>query len=257
MKSFYLIITLISITVFAFSSEAMLAYAQTSGAYFKPNLKTGEQFKTVFSRTISIKGSGFKEHVERVSGTAKYTVIDVTPDTTTFNLHYRYDGSPGGQTKIKLLSDDITYCHNGKCQADRQTSGLVFNPLLWGDAPAKIQTGTNWTVKIKKPWELGPPGTEQVQVVRADPVNHVITLIRDGSGSYSSLSNHHNRTISITTDAGKTIKVTVIPGKTRWHGYTTVCNGIIIGDEIMVNRDVTLVTKSGKNSRAWNVLTHC
>ncbi|HET8551973.1 MAG TPA: hypothetical protein VFM97_05805 [Gammaproteobacteria bacterium] len=196
--------------------------------------------------------------MRRVSGTADYVVEKVASDGVVFNETWRVDGNSSGSAKIKLLKDDMTYCRKGHCRIDRETSGLVFNPLLWGDPPANLHAGVTWAATISRPWEIGPPGVEHVRVLRADPVNHQVTLVREGSGDGKSLDDQRLKTITITTSTGKSIKVSVIPGKTHWSGYTTICNGIIVGDEIMVERDVTLVTQSGTRfhgkQRAYTLL---
>lgn len=225
------------------------AGAQPKNPYLQPALKPGEQYENVFSKTVSIRGKGFKTYVGQIGGTAHYVVEKVTPDSVIFDLSYRYDGHSSGNVQITMLSDQITYCVKGDCHINRQTSGLVFNPLLWGDTPKTLRPGATWTVHITKPWEIGPPGTERVRVLRTDPDNYEITLVRHGHGKSKLLDDKHGKGISITTDEGETIKVHVIPGKTTWSGYTTICSGIIIGDEIIVKRDVTLVTADGKKFR--------
>lgn len=213
--------------------------------YLKPSFIPGEHLTTVFSKTVAITGAGFKDYVHRVSGTADYTVTKATPEAVVFNQAYRVDGFANGSGNVKLLNDDMTYCRNGRCKIDRETSGLIFNPLLWGRVPAKLEAGVSWTARINEPWELGPPGSERVRVVRADPANYVVTLVRTGSGSGKSLDDRRVKTISIVTSDGKTFRMSVIPGESRWRGYTTICRGLIIGDEIMLQRDVTLRAVSG------------
>ncbi|OOG43649.1 hypothetical protein [Rhodanobacter sp. C05] len=227
------------------------ACAESTAAYLSPNLKVGERLSDVFSKTVSIKGTGFNEKVDRISGSADYTVTGVTPEAFIFDEEGRYDGHPthGVTHDIKILQDGITNCYKGKCAVDDETSGLTFNSLLWGKAPDDIRAGTTWTVTIPKPWEIGPAGTEQVRVVRVDPLNDVVALTRHGSGSGPSSDDQYRQQsgtpTQITTTAGKTIDVSVIPGQTTWRGYTTICKGVIVSDEIMVQRRVTLVSKGG------------
>ena len=236
-------------SIFCLSSSS--AYADSTAAYLSPNLKVGERLSDVFSKTVSIKGTGFNEKVDRISGSADDRVTGVTPETFIFDEEDRYDGRPasGVVHDVKTLQDGITHCYKGKCAVDSETSGMTFNPLLWGKAPDDIRVGTTWTVTIPRPWEIGPAGTEQVQVVRVDPLNDVITLTRNGSGSGPSSDDQYRQQngepMQITTMAGKTIDVSVIPGKTTWRGYTTICKGVIVSDEIMVQRHVTLVSKGG------------
>lgn len=236
-------------SIFCLGSSS--AYAGSTAAYLSPNLKLGERLSDVFSKTVSIKGTGFDEKVDRISGSADYRVTGVTPEAFLFDEEDRYDGRPtrGVAHDVKILQDGITHCYKGKCAVDDETSGLTFNPLLWGKAPDDIRAGTTWTVTIPKPWEIGPAGTEQVRVVRVDPLNDVITLTRTGIGSGPSSDDRYRRQngapVQITTTAGKAIDVSVIPGKTTWRGYTTICKGVIVSDEIVVQRHVTLVSKGG------------
>lgn len=96
---------------------------------------------------------------------------------------------------------------------------------------------------------MGPPGTETVRVVQLDPGSHTITLFREGHGSGRSLHDQQVKQLTITTDEGTSLKVTAVPGTTTWSGRTIVRDGIIVADTIMVERDVTLVTASGRRFR--------
>jgi hypothetical protein len=62
-----------------------LARAEPVEAFLRPNLKVGERLSDVFSKTVSIKGAGFKEKVDLISGTADYTVTGVTPRAIVFD----------------------------------------------------------------------------------------------------------------------------------------------------------------------------
>lgn len=250
----------ISVTVMIFASlscmTTSLVYAESANAYFNPSLKVGEHLSDVFSKTVSIKGERLDEYVHRVGGSGDYTVTGVTPKAIVFDESGRYDGHPTGGVVhgVEILRDGITDCYRGKCSVNDETSGVTFNPLLWGKTPNDIRAGTTWTVTIPKPWEIGPAGTERVRVVRIDPLNNVITLIRNGSGdgpSSDDLADQQSGApIQITVADGKTIGVSLIPGKSTWSGYTTICKGVIVGDEIMVQRHVTLVSKDGETFEA-------
>jgi hypothetical protein len=227
------------------------AHAASASAYLIPDLKVGERLSDVFSKAVSIQGAGFQEYVHRVSGSADYTVTGTTPAAIVLDETDRYDGYPSGGTAhdVEILRDGITDCHLGKCAVNDETSGLIFNPLLWGKAPDILRAGTRWMAHIGKPWEIGPAGVEQVRVIRVDPLNDVVTLARSGSGSGPSSDDQYDqqngKPVHITTTAGKSIEVTVIPGEAHWSGYTTVYKGVIVSDEIMVWRHVTLLSKSG------------
>ncbi|WP_426701484.1 hypothetical protein ACPPVV_00255 [Rhodanobacter sp. Col0626] len=228
-----------------------LTHAEPAQTFLRPHLKVGEQLSDVFSKAVSIKGSGFKEKVDRISGTADYTVTGVTTKATVFDEDDRYDGYPanGPVHDIEILGDGITNCHADKCRINDQTSGVIFNPLLWGKAPDVLRAGMTWDVAIPKPWEIGPAGTEQVRVLRVDPRNEVVTLSRTGNGNGLSSDDQarekSTKPMQITTTAGKTIEVSVIPGKASWSGYTTIRRGVIVSDVIMVQRHVTLVSAGG------------
>lgn len=228
---------------------AGVAHADASDVYLKPVLKTGEHINNMFSKTVSIQGTGFDEYDKRIAGSSSVTVTKIAADGTTFNLDYRYDGYSNGSGEYKVLADGVSDCFRDKCAINDQTSGVLFNPLLWGPVPKDIHAGSSWTVNIVQPWEIGPTGTEQVRVVRLDPANGEITLAREGSGSGPSSDDEarekSGKPIVITQD-GKEIEVSVIPGATHWTGYTTIWKGVIIGDVIVVERHVTLVAKSGE-----------
>lgn len=227
------------------------AHAESATTFLRPELKVGEHLSDVFAKTVSTRGAGFEEKVDRISGTADYTVTGVTAKAFVFDEADRYDGYPanGPVHDIEILRDGITNCHAGKCRINDQTSGVIFNPLLWGKEPDRLRAGTSWDVAIPKPWEIGPAGTEQVRVLRADPRDGVVTLTRTGSGEGPSSDDQsrekRGKPMQITTTAGKTIEVSVIPGKASWSGYTTIRRGIIVSDVIMVQRHVTLVAASG------------
>ena len=155
--------------------HASLIHAEPAAIFLRPDLKVGERLSDVFSKTVSTRGAGFVEKVDRISGTADYTVTGVTAKAFVFDEDDRYDGhpAPGPVHDIEILRDGITNCHAGNCRINDQTSGVIFNPLLWGKAPEQLRAGVSWDVAIARPWEIGPAGTEQVRVLRADP--------RDGS----------------------------------------------------------------------------
>src|SRR3546814_6520609 len=113
------------------------------------------------------------------------TVTGVTAKAFVFDEDDRYDGHPanGPVHDIEILRDGITNCHAGKCRINDQTSGVIFNPLLWGKAPEQLRAGMRWNVAIPKPWEIGPARTEQVRVLRADS--------RDGDRKSTRLNSSH------------------------------------------------------------------
>lgn len=229
---------------FAFAAAAQ---AGTSASDFlQPHLRVGEQISHVFSRAISIKGTGFKEHVERVSGSERATVVAIGPQGVVLDSDYRYDGTAAGNDKIRITADGTTVCRGSHCVVDHETSGTLFNPLLWGHAPRVLRAGTEWTATIAEPWELGPSGTETVRVVRIDSPSHTVTLFREGHGSGLSLHDQHARQVTISTEGGVALDVSLVPGESHWSGRTIVRDGIIVADTIMVERDVTLTASDGR-----------
>lgn len=229
---------------FAFAGTTRAA--APAGTFLRPNLQVGEHLSHVFSRAISIKGSGFKEIVDRVSGTDDSTVVAIDSKGIVLGEGYRYDGHPAGSDKIRIMAGGTTLCRAGRCAVDHETSGALFNPLLWGHAPGKLHVGETWNVTISEPWELGPPGDETVHVVRMDPASHTITLFREGRGSGLSLHDQSTGQVTIDADNGLALKVMVVPGESSWRGRTIVRDGIIVADSIMVKRHVTLVAASGR-----------
>ncbi|WP_140805974.1 hypothetical protein [Rhodanobacter glycinis] len=246
------------------SAHASLVHAEPAATFLHPELKVGERLSDVFSKTVSTRGEGFMEKVDRISGTADYKVTGVTAKAIVFDEDDRYDGRParGPLHDVEILRDGITNCFAGKCRINDQTSGLVFNPLLWGNAPEQLRAGMSWDVAISAPWEIGPAGTEQVRVLRVDPRNGVVTLSRTGNGAGLSSDDQSReksgKPMQITTTAGRTIEVSLIPGKASWIGYTTIRKGVIVSDVIMVLRHVTLVSRSGDRfegeQRAYTLL---
>lgn len=240
-------------TSLPFTGIALLALAVMTPALagtpsrtvLRPHLKVGEQISHVFSRAISIQGSRFKEIAQRVSGTGDGTVISTGPEGVVMKSTYRYDGHSSSAGKEKFPSDGVSYCWDDKCPVNHETSGALFNRLLWGQPPSNLRVGATWTATIAEPWELGPPGTETVRVAWLDPSSHTVTLFREGNSSSRPVPNQHAKPITITTDDGASLEVTVIPGETRWSGRTIIRDGIIVADTIMVERHVTLVSASG------------
>jgi hypothetical protein len=222
------------------------ARAASSARFLKPDLKIGEHLTSVFSKAVDISGPGFQEMVSRTSGTGDETVTRINDGEIAFSATVLYDGHAVQSGTDTRLKDGITECWNSHCAVNDSTSGLLFNPYLWGDIPGEVQAGSSWTATIAKPWEIGPAGTEQVRVLRLDPANGEITLVREGTGTGNSSDDLRKPEIAITTNNGRTLKVKVIPGGSRWSGYTTIRRGVIVGDEILVQRHVTLVAPDGE-----------
>lgn len=237
-------LVLLTMAVLGSVLPGVAAHADASSAYFRLQLQKGETYTTVFSKAISIKGDGFKEIVSRISGSASDTVVNPDPANPAFKNNYRYDGFTEGASQYDVRNGGTTYCGHGKCATDAESSGVMFNPLLWGTPPNDLKVGMTWKIKITQPWELGPPGTETVRVVSLDPVNHVVMLDRWGSGSGESDSEDaHTAHITV---GNQTAVATLVPGPSHWSGQTVFRHGIILSDVILIERPVTLVSTLGK-----------
>ena len=220
------------------SGSASAAQGEPAADYYlMPALKTGQRLSNIFSRAISYQMDGYEDVVRRVSGTATYTVKELTGTTSTLSVAYRYDGLPAGANEVEIKDGGKTACYQGKCSATTDASGLLYNPLLWGEMHAPIHVGSTWDITISEPWELGPAGTETVTVVSLDPGSHTVTLKREGSGG--GYFDRDQKQIKLQKD-GKTFTVDVDPGLSHWIGYTIFQQGIVVSDELLVERPVTL-----------------
>lgn len=224
-------------------SVAIAADSPPPAGYFRMQLTPGATYGDVFSRTFSIKGQGFQEIVKRQSGSAAYTVVDTNPDRPVFQLTYRYDGTAPGSGRVQIRDRGRTVCFDDKCQVDAETSGLAFDPVLWGEPPPNLMPGTSWRLRITQPWELGPPGNETIRVVSVDPANAAVMLDREGHGSgLSDSEDLHNVAMTV----GKaTVDAKIVAGASHWSGQTVFRHGIILSDVLLLERPVTLVTKIG------------
>jgi hypothetical protein len=89
-------------------------------------------------------------------------------------------------------------------------------------------------------WELGPAGEEEVTVTALDVSTGSVTLLRKGSGEGP--FDGEAAQIKLTKD-GKEYVMDSKPGKASWSGYTTISRGIIISDELLVERTLSLSSK--------------
>jgi hypothetical protein len=234
MKS--LIVTLLAVLA---GASTVASAATPTAAYLAPAFHAGDRFDNVFSRTTAYRASGYDESVRRVSGSASYTVLDGSMAQQRLRIDYRYDGLHEGSGAVEFRDRGATSCFDGKCTPNTDASGLAWNPRLWGTPPATLRVGQSWSVKIAEPWELGTAGTQKVTVVALDPASRRITLLREGSGEGAYLGDKLETTLR---RGGQTWPVTVQPGRSHWYGYTTFCAGVVVSDELMVERSVTLVS---------------
>jgi hypothetical protein len=231
----------------ALTQHSLVANTQTADSlknpadadtYFKLTLTVGDKIGNIFSRAISYRGDGFKEVVFRVSGTCVYTVLENDADKPLFNCNYRYDGHDEGNSKVRITNKGGTNTNDkGESSEYRDASGILYNELIWGAPPAALTPGVTWNATLTQPWEMGGPGIQKVTVLATDPANRSITLQREGS-STGYFENDYKQ-INVIKD-GKTILMDVTPGPAHWLGYTIIQNGMVVSDELLVTRPVTL-----------------
>jgi hypothetical protein len=216
--------------------EKETSSATGGGWFFKVNLSNGEKLSNIFSRTVAYHCEEFADIVQRVSGTATYTVIDNNPQAPVFESSSLYDGRPEGGGRYTVRNDGQSI-YNGKLYQDESASGLLFNSFIWGVPPSTLREGDQWENVISQPWELGGPGKQTVHVMQIDKLHHSITLKREGSSE--GFYDHDAKQITVTLKDGKKVKMDLVPGKTNWSGYTTFKNGVVISDELLVTRPVS------------------
>lgn len=230
---------------FALVSASLLFAAKGSGgdearAYLTPKLQVGEVLGNVFSRTVSYTPEGADEYVWRASGTGIYTVADNSPADLVLDGVFRYDGRPQSTGKTEIKDGGKTLCYKSKCNSNNDASGPLYNPFLWGEAKGPLREGTTWEVSIGEPWELGPSAKQTITVTSIDAKNHAVTLKREGNGE--GFFADEAKQIQIKKD-GKVYLVDVVPGKAHWVGSTTFRQGIVINDELLTERQLTLNSK--------------
>lgn len=229
----------IGATLFAAASAADPGKANP---YLTPRLEKGQVFANVFSKALEVRGEGFDPYSGRFSGTAAYKVLDSDPSKLTFDARSPAFDKPDYHAIATLADGGQDWCEHGRCTVNRQTSGPIFNPLLWGMPAAKLKVGQTWQVAVTEPWEIGPAGQETVRVVNLDPADGTVTLEREGSGMGKSQDDERKLPIVV---KGKKLDATVTPGMSTWSGLTTVQHGLILNDEILIRRPVTLHTEAG------------
>jgi hypothetical protein len=225
-----------------------LAAELTGADYLTPRFRSAATYSNVFSISRSIKADGYDELVGRNGGSADYAVTDAKPTSWHFQLTYRYDGQPAGTQDLEIRDGGRTACGDGKCTRATDASGLIFNPGLWGLPPRHLQVGRQWKVSLSEPWELGgSKGEEIITIVRLDAKSETVTLMREGSseGPFAD----EIKQIKMRRD-GKLVEMQLIPGASRWRGYTTFSRGIVMSDELLVNRLDTLRQEDGKEIAA-------
>ena len=211
-----------------------------SAEFLHPVPVRGQAFSQVFSRSISTRVEGYDWIARRISGTGSYHLSSVIKDQFIFESKFLYDGNPLASGVTKIRSDGAESCWQDKCGPATDASGLFFNSLLWGTPPKAIRVGTSWHTTISVPWELGPAGEEEVTVTALDASTGSVTLLRRGSGEGP--FDNDAAQIKLTKD-GKEYLMDSKAGKASWSGYTTIARGIIISDELLVERTLLLSSK--------------
>lgn len=212
-----------------------------SSVYLQPQVQTGDKLSTIFSEAISYRAAGFDDSLDRASGTADYVVTESTPDAIGIDITSLMDGKSERKGHAEIREQGRTACQKGKCSPTKDASGLVYNATLWGVPPASLRKGISWEVAIAEPWELGPgESKETVTVLAVDAANHSVTLQREGSGEGP--FDNDDKQVHLTKD-GKSYVADMNPGRSHWKGYTTFREGIVISDELLVERPVTFSSK--------------
>jgi hypothetical protein len=211
--------------------------AYDSAPFFTAAPVQGQPIGQIFSRTISTQVSGFDWSVKRISGTGRYRLTSASKDHLLFDSEFDYDGSAPQSGITKLRLDGSESCWKDDCGQATDASGLLFNSLIWGTPPKRISVGTHWRTTISIPWELGPPGDEEVTVMALNALTGSVTLLRKGSGEGP--FNNDPMQLKLTAK-DKQLSLNMKGGKAHWSGYATIEKGIVVSDELLVERGISL-----------------
>lgn len=209
--------------------------------YFTLQLHKGDTLANIYSRTIAYTGTGFAPVVFRVSGSSTYEVTDNNNTKPVFTETDLYDGRPESKG-VSVIGLDGSGSYNGKPYMNPNASGLLYSELVWGKAPRSIREGDSWQVAITQPWELGGPGTQTITVIALDAKHQTVTLLREGSSE--GFFDNDQKQLTVTTSDDKKHTMNVTPGTAHWKGYTTFKNGVVLSDELLVERTVQLSADS-------------
>ncbi|MEO5867994.1 MAG: hypothetical protein ABIS14_04910, partial [Sphingomonas sp.] len=92
----------------------------------------------------------------------------------------------------------------------------------------------SWTLAITQPWELGAAGSQTVTVLKLNDADGSITLRREGYSVGPFAAEKPTVTLS---RGGRSIEFNVSPGRAHWRGVTTFRKGIVVSDELLVDRN--------------------
>lgn len=214
----------------------------TAPGYFTLKLMKGDTLANVYSRTMAYSGDDFLPVVYRVSGSSRYEVVNNDGSNPVFNETDLYDGQPESKA-VAIIGLNGTNSYDGKSFVNTSASGLLYSELIWGPIRTSLHEGDSWQHTISQPWELGGPGIQVIKVIALDERHQTVTLQREGNSE--GFFDNDLKQLSITTKKeAKKLKVDVEPGPAHWTGYTTFKNGIVISDELLVTRTVTLSADS-------------
>lgn len=234
---------LLALALATASLPAVAGDRQPHAAALTPVFHPGERYANVFSRTIAVRADGFEDNVRRVSGSAAYRVLDGEAARPRLHIDYRYDGRAPGSGTVAFRDEGATACFDRHCSPNTDASGLAWNPRLWGVAPAALRVGQHWSLDIAQPWELGTRGRQTVTVVAFDARDKRVTLKREGDGDGAFLGD--TPTLTLRRD-GRSQVFRMSAGHAHWTGYTTFRAGVVVSDELMVERPLTLVSDTSQ-----------
>ncbi len=227
------------------SAAASAAYSgkpasSDSNFFLVPHPVTGSNLSFLTYRVISVYGPGIEDSVVVMPATGTYTFLaGGSPDA----IHWKADVRMDGKRMIKAVEGEYrdhgsTLCYGEKCSFNTNASGPFYNPTFWGSPQrSELKLGRTWTLALNKPWELGPPGTQNVTVVSLDKANGVAMLKREGSGVGPYEGAHDSMTVK---KDGKSYKVFIRYGTAHWSGQAVIRQGVIISDELLCSTPVEL-----------------
>ncbi len=209
--------------------------------FFTPNLTKGQKLANIYSRAIAYSGDDFTTVVFRVSGSSTYEVIDNNPAKPSFKETDLYDGRPAS-TGVSIIGLDGKGSYGKQSFTNTSASGLLFSSLVWGNPPASLKEGDTWQADLAQPWELGGAGKQTGKVIAIDAIHNTITLLREGSseGFYDG----DRKQVEVITKDNKKVKMDLTPGTSHWSGYTTFKDGVVMADELLVTRPISLASDS-------------
>ncbi|EHQ25588.1 hypothetical protein [Mucilaginibacter paludis] len=211
--------------------------------FFTPNIIAGSTLSDITYRVIALHGDGFADRVTQVPATGTFTFMDSAyPSVIKWHFSARMDGKPPIEDAIGEYRDTAKIqCFNGNCNLMTSASSPFYNPTFWGRPKGKLVAGQTWTVRLDKPWELGPAGQQKVTVVTLDRKNGIIILKREGYGDGPYEGKHDSTAVK---KDGKTIMVATKYGKAHWVGQAIFQHGVTISDELLTITPVEINSNS-------------